>query len=177
MIKYPEVRVVLPGGGSQIMKTLDALAKAREYGLDLIEVSSNSKPPVCKIMDSGKYKYELEKKIKEKMKHQKSSHIKEIRLRPKTGEHDYQTKLKHIIEFLSKKNKVRISIYFKGREVTHSELGMEMVERLKKDLEKYAELDNVPKLEGRFINLIFRPLSENKKKMLLKAKIENSEKK
>jgi len=93
----------------------NALAKAEEYGLDLVLISENAKPPVCKIIDRMKYKYELEKKMREQKKHQKASHLKEIRFRPQTGDHDYQTKLKHVKEFLKEKNKVRINIFFKPR--------------------------------------------------------------
>ncbi len=173
-INYPEVRVVLPDGGAEIMSINEALQKAEEYDLDLVLISENAKPPVCKIIDRMKYKYELEKKLKEQKKHQRTSHLKEIRFRPQTGEHDYQTKLKHIIEFLQHKNKVRINIFFKGREIVHSNLGMELVEKIKKDLEYVGELENTPRLEGRSITLIFSPLSAEK---LNKKKKEEEEKK
>jgi len=162
----------LPDGGAEVMSRDDALAKAEEYGLDLVLISENAKPPVCKIIDRMKYKYELEKKMREQKKHQKASHLKEIRFRPQTGDHDYQTKLKHVKEFLKDKNKVRINIFFKGREVVHSDLGMDMVERLKADLEEFGELENVPKLEGRSITLIFSPLSAEKLRQIKNKKAE-----
>lgn len=161
MIRAPKVRVVLPGDeGATVMETVQAIQKAREYGLDLIEVSPNAKPPVCKILDMGKYKYEQEKKLKESKKHQKNIVVKEIRLRPKTQEHDYQTKLSHIKKFLDHKDKVKVNIYFKGREITHQDLGMVMVEKLKEDLIEIGQVENIPKLEGRNITVVFSPISK-----------------
>lgn len=162
MIRVPEIRVVFPDGGSQIMSRDEALKKAEDYGLDLVEVAPQAKPPVCKIIDYGKFKYELEKKMKEAKKHQKTIVVKEVRMRPHIGDHDYQVKLNHIKEFLEHKNKVKITIFFKGREITHSELGMQIVEKLKEDLKDIATLENQPWLEGRIITLIFSP-SSNKK--------------
>lgn len=162
MIRVPEVRVVFPDGDSQIMSREDALKKAEDYGLDLVEVAPQAQPPVCKIIDYGKFKYELEKKMKEAKKHQKTIVKKEVRMRPHIGDHDYQVKLNHIKEFLQHKNKVKITIFFKGREITHSELGMQIAEKLKEDLKEIAILENQPRLEGRIITLIFSPASNKK---------------
>lgn len=163
MIRAPKLRVVFPDGGAKVMSSSEALEQAREYNLDLIEVVSNSDPPVCKIFDVGKYKYELEKKMKESKKHQKTMNIKEMRIRPSIGEHDYQVKLRHIIEFLQHQDKVKINIYFKGREITHSDLGMEMANKLQEDLKEYGEISNTPKLEGRNITVIFSPVKTKNK--------------
>lgn len=160
MIRAPKLRVVFPDGGAEVMSSEQALIKAREYNLDLIEVVPDSDPPVCKILDVGKYKYELEKKMKESKKHQKVINIKEIRIRPSIGDHDYQVKLKHMIEFLEAQDKVKVNIFFKGREITHSDLGMDMVHKVSEDLKEYAELSNIPKLDGRSINLMFSPIKK-----------------
>ncbi len=162
MIRVPQVRVVFPDGGSQIMGRDEALRKANEYGLDLVEVAPQAKPPVCKIIDHGKFKYELEKKMKEAKKHQKTIVVKEVRLRPHIGEHDYLIKLNHIKEFLQAHNKVKVTIFFRGREITHSELGMQVAERLKEDLKDMATVENQPKLEGKMITLVFSPLSKKR---------------
>lgn len=157
MIRAPKVRVIFPDGDAKIIQTNDAIEKAKEYGLDLIEISPNAKPPVCKILDIGKYKYEQEKKTKESKKHQKNITVKEMRLRPKTQEHDYQIKLNHIKKFLSNKDKVKVNIFFKGREITHQELGVAMVDKLKNDLQDVGQVENIPKLEGRNIIVVFAP--------------------
>ncbi|MDD5066464.1 MAG: translation initiation factor IF-3 [bacterium] len=164
MIRAPRVRVVFPEGGAEVMNVHDAVQKAREYGLDLIEISPDADPPVCKILDVGKYKYELEKKMKEAKKHQKVIEVKEIRLRPKTGDHDYQTKLKHMIEFLQRNDKLKVSIFFKGREIAHAELGMDMVNRIREDLTDYAIMENEPRIESKYINLFFSPIGSKNKK-------------
>jgi len=159
-IRAPKVRVVFPDGDAEVMKTEDAIAKAKEFGLDLIEISPNTDPPVCKILDMGKYKYEQEKKLKESKKHQKNIVVKEMRFRPKTQEHDYQTKLGHIKKFLANKDKVKVNIFFKGREITHQDLGMAMVEKLKEDLAELGQPEYMPKLEGRNITVVFAPVSQ-----------------
>ena len=160
MIRAPKVRAIFPDGDAKIMQTNDAIEKAKEYGLDLIEISPNAKPPVCKILDIGKYKYEQEKKMKESKKHQKNITVKEMRLRPKTQEHDYQIKLNHIKKFLSNKDKVKVNIFFKGREITHQELGRAMVDKLQEDLQDVGQVENIPKLEGRNIIVVFAPSSQ-----------------
>ena len=137
------------------------MAKARDTanakGLDLVEVSTNSNPPVCKIMDFGKYRFEQSKKIKESKKKQSVVILKEMRLRPKIEEHDYQTKLRQTIGFLKKGFKVKITLRFRGREMAHTDIGREVVERMIKDLDEVGSLENRPKLEGRVIVAMLGP--------------------
>lgn len=138
-----------------IVDTKKALEIARSKGLDLVEVAPNVKPPVCKIMDFGKYQYEQSKKARIAKKRQHSVHLKEMRFRPKTEEHDYQFKLKHVLEFLKQGNKVKIYIEFRGREMAHKELGARILERLKVDLADIAEPETSSVMEGRRMSLIF----------------------
>jgi len=158
-IRAPKVRVVLPEGKTVVMETGQAIERAKEYELDLIEVSSNANPPVCKIADVGKYKYELEKKTKESKRNQTNIIVKEIRMTPKIQEHDYQTKLSHIKRFLDHRHRVKVGIFFKGREITHQDLGMALVEKLKEDLKDSTHIQNEPKLVGRSITVVFAPIS------------------
>lgn len=141
------------------MDTKTALDRAKEAGLDLVEVSPNSDPPVCRIMDYSKYKYEQEKRRKEAKKKQHVTHIKEIRLKPSIDEHDYQVKLKHIKEFLAAKDKVRVSLMFKGREMAHKEFGMELLKRLATDVAAVGEAESSPKIMGRLASVTIIPKS------------------
>jgi len=126
----------------------EGLEKADEAGLDLVEVSPNSKPPVCKIMDYGKYKYELAKKEKEKRKKQHTVVTKEIRLRPKTDEHDFQFKMRHARKFIESGNRLKATVMFRGRENAHREIGAELLNRLKEELSDIAKVEKDTKLEG-----------------------------
>jgi translation initiation factor IF-3 len=139
-----------------VMATADALKKAEEAGLDLVEVAPTAVPPVCRIMDYSRYKYEQEKREKEAKKKQKVVHIKEIRLGPKIGEHDYQFKLKHLGEFLKKGDKVKITMMFRGREMAHVDLGRKILDRLSGDISGLGEIEEQPRMEGRFINMVIR---------------------
>ena len=143
--------------GSQlgIVQTREALNIAEDRGLDLVEVASNAKPPVCRIMDYGKFLYENAKKQKEAKKKQHTVNLKEMRFRPKTDEHDYQFKLKHVIQFLESGAKVKVFVIFRGREMVHKERGYEIIERLKTDLAEYADPEERSKMEGRNLSLIF----------------------
>jgi translation initiation factor IF-3 len=143
--------------GSQlgIVPTRQALEIADDRGLDLVEVASTAKPPVCRIMDYGKFLYETAKKQKEAKKKQHTVNLKEMRFRPKTDEHDYQFKLKHIIEVLESGAKGKVFVIFRGREMVHKERGYEVIERLKADLAEYAEPEERSKMEGRNLSLIF----------------------
>ena len=134
----------------------DALKKAEEAGLDLVEIAPTAVPPVCRIMDHSKYKYEQEKKEKEAKKKQKVVHIKEIRMGPKIGEHDYQFKLRHLTDFLKKGDKVKVTMIFRGREMAHIDLGRKILDRLASDISALGEIEEQPRLEGRFINMIIR---------------------
>ena len=154
--------MVFPEGGSQIMSIQEALRKAEEYGLDLIEVAPQSNPPVCKILDYGKFKYEMEKKMREKHKEQKASQLKEVRFRPATQEHDYEFKLKSIKEFLENKHKVRVFIKFRGREIIFKERGLALLERIKEDLKEIAKVEVQPRMEGRQLSMILTPISGKK---------------
>ncbi len=140
-----------------IMATRDALRLAVEKGYDLVEVSPQAKPPVCKIMDYGKYKYELSKKAKDAKKKQRFWHLKEMRFRPKTENHDYTFKMKHIREFLSQGNKVKVFVGFRGREMSHKEFGQRIIERLQADLIDVGIVEQKPKMEGRSLTMTIMP--------------------
>lgn len=134
-----------------------ALKKAEEYGLDLVEVAPQANPPVCRIMDFAKYKYEQEKREREAKKHQKHSQLKEVRLSCRIEEHDYQIRLKHIQEFLEKGHKVRIRLLFKGREIIHQDIGKKLIDKLIKDTEKIARVEKPPQMIGKSLVLILGP--------------------
>jgi len=134
-----------------------AFKKADEFDLDLVEVASQADPPVCRIIDFSKYKYEQEKREKEVRKHQKQVQLKEVRIRPRIGIHDYEVKLKHIKEFLEKKHKVRVRMWFRGREITHKEIGNRIIDKLLKDIEKVGRIDREPHMLGKTLVLILSP--------------------
>jgi translation initiation factor IF-3 len=138
------------------MTVPDALKKAEESGFDLVEVAPGATPPVCRIMDYSKYKYEQEKKEKEAHKKQKVIHIKEIRFGPKIGEHDYQFKRKHLEEFLKRGDKVKVTMMFRGREMAHVDLGRKLLDRLASEISAVGEIEEAPSLEGRFMTMIIR---------------------
>lgn len=138
--------------------TLDeALAKAEEAGFDLVEVSSSTEPPVCKIMDYGKYRYKQNKKLHDARKSQTIIQVKEIKLKPKTEEHDVQVKLNHIRKFLKNHDKVKVSMMFRGREIAFTDIGRKLMERIKNDLVNDGIIDQEPRLEGRNMVMIFSP--------------------
>ena len=143
-----------------ILPTTEALNRAAEAGLDLVEVSPNSRPPVCRIMDFGKYKYELSKKDKIAKKKQHTFQMKEMRFRPKIEEHDYQFKTKHVREFLESGNKVKVFVIYRGREMAHLEFGRRVLDRVIEDMEEIALVDVTPKLEGRNMSMILSPKPE-----------------
>jgi translation initiation factor IF-3 len=157
-IRAREVRVIDPDGKQiGIIPTPKALEAAAEAGLDLVEVSPNANPPVCKIMDYGRYRYEQTKKKQEAKKKQSTFQLKEIKVRPKTGEHDLQVKIGHIKKFLEKKDKVKVTVMFRGREITLSELGMAVLERIVEETKELAMLEQEPKFEGRILVMILAP--------------------
>ena len=141
------------------MTVEDALKRAQEAGLDLVEVAPTAVPPVCRIIDFSRFKYEQEKKEKEARKKQKVVHIKEIRLGPKIGEHDYQFKLKNLEDFLKRGDKVKVSMRFRGREMAHVDLGRKLLDRLSSDVSAIGEIEEPPRMEGRFINMMIRAKS------------------
>lgn len=140
-----------------IVELTNARETADSKGLDLVEVSPSSNPPVCKVMDFGKYRFEQSKKIKESKKKQSVVILKEMRLRPKIEEHDYQTKLRQTIGFLKKGYKVKITLRFRGREMAHMDIGKEVVERMITDVDEVGNVENKPKLEGRQIVAMLGP--------------------
>ena len=159
-IRVPQVRLIAPDGKQLgIVSTKEALRKAEEYGLDLVEVAPNAKPPVCKIMDYGKYKYEQSKKEKEGKKKQHTITVKEIRLRPKTDTHDLETKLKQARKFLEQRNKVKFTVIFRGRELIYQDMGVDMLEKVAEALEDIALPDSPAKMEGRKMILVMSPKS------------------
>jgi len=162
-IRIPEVRVIDDEGEQLgVMPTPEALALAEEQGLDLVEVSPTARPPVCRIMDFGKYKYEQSKKQKLSKKKQHTVQVKEVKFRPKTEEHDYQFKKRHAEEFLEKHHKVKITMMFRGREMDHRELGMRLIERLEKDLSHVSTVERPARMEGRLITMYLAPRPHQK---------------
>ena len=135
----------------------EALGHAEKAGLDLVEVSPNAEPPVCKIMDYGKYRYKQNKKMHDARKSQTVIHVKEIRLRPKTDEHDIQVKIKHIKKFLEQHDKVKISMMFRGREISFVEIGRKLMENIKAQLSDHCVFDQEPRLEGRSMVMVVAP--------------------
>ena len=157
-IKGSEVRVINPDGIQLgIMSSQQALQTAMSLGLDLVEVAPEANPPVCRIMDFSKYKYEQQKKEREAKKHQKGIHTKEIRLKPHIEDHYYQVKLKKLLDFLAKGNKVKVGMFFKGREMAHQELGQSIIKRLIQDMGSHGKLEKEPMLEGRVIHMLLAP--------------------
>jgi translation initiation factor IF-3 len=157
-IRVPRVRLV-DSDGSQvgIKDTAEALEYAHSKDLDLFEVAPNADPPVCRIMDYGKYRYEQEQKAKTARKHQSQIHVKEIKLRPKIGNHDYQTKKGHVIRFLKDRAKVKVTIMFRGREVTHPERGRDLLMRLAEDVKELGQIETQPALDGRNMVMVLAP--------------------
>ncbi len=139
-----------------VMAVQDAIKLAQEAGLDLVEVAPTANPPVCRIIDYSRYKYEQEKREKEARKKQKVVRVKEIRLGPKIGEHDYQFKVRNLEEFLKRGDKVKVSMMFRGREMTHMDLGRKILERLSSDISQIGEIEENPRLEGRIITMLIR---------------------
>jgi translation initiation factor IF-3 len=159
-IRTPQVRLIgVDGSQLGIVSLADALARASEEKLDLVEVAPKASPPVCRIMDYGKYKYQQSKKTQEAKKKQAVTQVKEVKIRPKTEEHDYQFKLRHIKRFLSEKNKAKVTIMFRGREITYSELGLKVLERIVVDTEDLGVVEQQPKLEGRNMVMVLTPRS------------------
>ena len=155
---------VIGENGEQIgiMPTKQAIKLAEERGYDLVEVSPQARPPVCKIMDYGKYKYELTKKARDAKRKQRFLQLKEMRFRPKTEEHDYKFKMRHIREFLNQGNKVKILVVFKGRERAHMEFVEKILAKLKNDLSDVGDPGAAPKMEGRSLTLTFMPKAQDK---------------
>ncbi len=163
-IRAPEIRVIGPEGNQLgVMTPKDALAIAKRLELDLVEVSASARPPVCRILDYGKYQYELSKKQKENKQGSSNQKIKEIKLRVGIDTHDYMTKIRHAEEFLDKGNKLKITLQFRGREMEHKDLGLEKVKQAIVDLNHIGTADVDPKLVGRAVTVIMSPVPEAKR--------------
>jgi translation initiation factor IF-3 len=161
-IRAPKVRVVLPDGQQLgVLSTRDAIIKAKSVGLDLVEIAPNADPPVCKIIDYGKYKYEQAKLKKQKSK--SATRLKEVKFRVRTEQHDYNIKCGRAETFLGEGHKVRIQLQFRGRENAHKEIGFEVMERIKEDLKTMAHVDQEPRLTGRAIGMTLSPLPESQR--------------
>jgi translation initiation factor IF-3 len=157
-IKSPKVRVIDQDGENLgVLYTREAIAMAQEAGLNLVEVSPGADPPVCKILDVGKFKYEAQKKAAAARKNQKTQEIKEIKMRPNIDEHDYQTKMKAIHRFLEEGDKVKLTLRFRGRELSHGELGLKLLERVRDETAELAKVEQLPRLEGRQMLMVIAP--------------------
>jgi translation initiation factor IF-3 len=157
-IRVPEVRVIDDEGNQVgVMKTADALTFAQERDLDLVEVAPEARPPVCRVLDYSKYKYEQAQKVKQAKKHQQQITVREIKFRPKIAEHDYDTKKHHVERFLKHKDKVKVTIMFRGREVTHPERGTMILDRLAEELAEIGVVEQRPMQEGRNMTMMMAP--------------------
>ena len=158
-ITSPEVQVITSDAENLAIITInEAVSRAKEEGLDLIEIAPNAKPPVCKIMDMGKYKYDQQKKANKAKKKQKKIELKEIKLRPVTEVHDYTFKIKNAQKFISKGDKVKFTIKFRGRELQHTNLGNELMEKIKTDMQSIGKVELQPKFEGKQMIMVIQPL-------------------
>ena len=158
-IKAREVQVISSEGKNLgVLNTNEAIKIAKEEGLDLIEISPNANPPVCKIIDQGKYKYDQQKKASKAKKNQKKVELKEIKLRPVTGVHDYTFKIKNAQKFLSKGDKVKFTVKFKGRELQHKHLGNQLMDKIIQDMEKIGKVELHPKFDGKQMIMVIQPI-------------------
>ena len=154
----PKVRVIDENGENLgVMLTAEAIEQAADVGLDLVEVSPNADPPVCKFLDVGKFRYEAQKKANLARKTQKTQEIKEIKMRPNIDDHDYDTKMKAMQRFFGEGDKVKVTLRFRGREMAHQHLGMQLLTRIQKDTETFAKLEQYPKMEGRQMMMVLAP--------------------
>ena len=157
-IRAPQVRCIDPDGEQLgVLDTRDAISKAEDFGLDLVEVQPNVDPPVCKILDYGKYKYEAQKRANEARKKQKIIEVKEIKLRPNIDEHDYQVKMRNVQKFLDEGDKVKVTMRFRGREMAHQELGVNVLTRVREETDEIAKIEAMPKMEGRQMIMVLAP--------------------
>jgi len=157
-IRVPQVRLVGPDGSQLgVVSIQSALEIANQHELDLVEVAPQASPPVCRIIDFTKFKYDQEKKEREAKKHQRQSRLKEIRLKPNIDDHDYEVKVKHAIGFLKKKDKVKVSLFFRGRQMEHLDLGRKILDRFIIDVQNDGQVEKQPVLEGRIISFMVGP--------------------
>jgi len=164
-INAPEVRLIgVDGEQLGVVSARQANHLAEEAGFDLVEIAPHGKPPVCRIMDYGKFKYQEAKKAHEAKMKQKQIQVKEIKLRPGTDENDYQIKLRSMLRFLDEEDKVKVTLRFRGREMTHQEFGMRQLERIRADLADYAQVEQMPRMEGRQMVMILAPMKKKPEK-------------
>jgi len=158
MINVPKVRVIDENGENLgIMYTREAIDQAAEVGLDLVEVSPNADPPVCKYLDVGKFRYEAQKKANLARKSQKTQEIKEIKMRPNIDDHDYDTKMKAMHRFIGEGDKVKVTLRFRGRELSHQQIGMQLLQRVQADIAEVAKVEAWPRMEGRQMLMVVSP--------------------
>lgn len=162
-ISAKEVRLIDQDGEQVgVVSIAEALERADEAGLDLVEIAAKADPPVCRIMDYGKFLYQQQKKQHDAKKNQKQVQVKEVKFRPGTEEGDYQVKLRNLMRFLEQGDRVKVTIWFRGREITHKELGMKMLERVKEDVQEVATVEQEPKMEGRQMQMMIAPTKKGK---------------
>src|SRR5438094_3151739 len=171
-IRAREVRVILGSSGEQlgVMKLPDALRKAQSIGLDLVEIAPTANPPVCKIVARGKFRYDISKH--ERDRKPAGAKLKELKFRVNIDDHDYLTKIRHGEEFLDRGNKVRVQLQFRGREMAHQELGMQLMEKVRKDLAGMSQVETEPKITGRNLTMTLTPLPANRRKRRFTAPLE-----
>ncbi|MEI6641298.1 MAG: translation initiation factor IF-3 [Novosphingobium sp.] len=158
LIQSPKVRVIDENGENLgVMYTREAIDQAAEVGLDLVEVSPNADPPVCKFLDVGKFRYEAQKKANLARKSQKTQEIKEIKMRPNIDDHDYDTKMRNVTRFIEEGDKVKITLRFRGRELSHQQLGMNLLRKVQDDVAEIAKVEAFPRMEGRQMLMVLAP--------------------
>jgi translation initiation factor IF-3 len=158
LIQSDKVRVIDENGENLgVMYTREAIAQAAEVGLDLVEVSPNADPPVCKFLDVGKYRYEAQKKANAARKTQKTQEIKEIKMRPNIDDHDYDVKMRNVTRFIEDGDKVKVTLRFRGRELSHQQLGMDLLRRVQADVAEIAKIEAYPRMEGRQMLMVLSP--------------------
>ncbi len=158
LITVPKVRVIDENGENLgVMYTREAIDQAAEVGLDLVEVSPNADPPVCKFLDVGKFRYEAQKKANLARKSQKTQEIKEIKMRPNIDDHDYDTKMRNVVKFIEEGDKVKITLRFRGRELSHQQLGMNLLRKVQDDVAEIAKVEAFPRMEGRQMLMVLAP--------------------
>lgn len=157
-IRIPKVRLIDETGENVgVVATRDALLRAEDAGLDLVEISPMADPPVCKILDYGKFKYEAQKRANEARKKQKVIEVKEIKMRPNIDQHDYQVKMRSVSKFLEEGDKVKVTMRFRGREMAHQELGLALLNRVRDEVGEAAKVEQTPKMEGRQMTMVMAP--------------------
>ncbi|MFM9936757.1 MAG: translation initiation factor IF-3 [Novosphingobium sp.] len=158
LIQSPKVRVIDENGENLgVMYTREAIEQAAEVGLDLVEVSPNADPPVCKFLDVGKFRYEAQKKANLARKSQKTQEIKEIKMRPNIDDHDYETKMRSVVKFIEEGDKVKLTLRFRGRELSHQQLGMNLLRKVQEDVAEIAKIEAFPRMEGRQMLMVLAP--------------------